>query len=377
MIDTTHSGLFRSGLTLLLLAWFLMACAPVTEVPDRQSASPPPLQTAAIVDTTLDTSGAVKAGASQTYIVKPGDTLWEIADRFLNSPWRWRELWRQNPTIQNPDLIYPGDVLELYYEAGQPRLRIASRSGDPPILKLSPQVRVESISQPIPTIPGKAIESFLNKSRILLQSDWTATPYIVGGVEDSNNFGPGNRIYARGGDFDNPFYQVFRPGEEYRDPVSNRSLGFDVVYLGEARLEDGEGDPATLVLTHTEGGVQAGDRLFPVEQDEQAVFQYLPHPVDEDIAGQIIASLSGGFLVGRYQTVVLNLGEVDGVEPGHVMAVSKAARHAEDPLTGEELTLPEARSGLLMVYKVFDQASYGLILEASRTIRILDWVGTP
>ena len=62
----------------------------------------------------------------QTYVVKRGDTLWDISGRFLTSPWRWPDLWRANPQVRNPHLIYPGDVLTLVYRNGQPTLEISS-----------------------------------------------------------------------------------------------------------------------------------------------------------------------------------------------------------------------------------------------------------
>ena len=55
--------------------------------------------------------------APDTYVVEPGDTLWDISALFLNEPWRWPELWQVNPDVRDPNLIYPGDTLYLRWEA--------------------------------------------------------------------------------------------------------------------------------------------------------------------------------------------------------------------------------------------------------------------
>ena len=63
--------------------------------------------------------------APKTYIVEKGDTLWDISIIFLEQPWLWPKLWRLNPEISNPHLIYPGDILKLVYdEKGEPMLVI-------------------------------------------------------------------------------------------------------------------------------------------------------------------------------------------------------------------------------------------------------------
>ncbi len=47
-----------------------------------------------------------------THIVVKGDTLWHIAIRYVNDPFRYPELARLS-NIKNPDLIYPGDRVRI------------------------------------------------------------------------------------------------------------------------------------------------------------------------------------------------------------------------------------------------------------------------
>ncbi|HSQ42626.1 MAG TPA: LysM peptidoglycan-binding domain-containing protein, partial [Fibrobacteraceae bacterium] len=54
--------------------------------------------------------GVLLAGA---YLVKKGDTLWDLSAQFRNDPFAWPDLWAQNRHIQDPHWIYPGDSLYL------------------------------------------------------------------------------------------------------------------------------------------------------------------------------------------------------------------------------------------------------------------------
>ena len=59
---------------------------------------------------------AINPDHPETYTVVKGDTLWDISGKFLSEPWRWPDLWKNNPQIQNPHLIYPGDRVSLVYK---------------------------------------------------------------------------------------------------------------------------------------------------------------------------------------------------------------------------------------------------------------------
>lgn len=319
---------------------------------------------------------ALRPDHPQTYTVAPGDTLWSVASRFLKSPWQWRQIWRNNRQIRNPHRIYPGDVLRFSYDAtGNPQLEIGQRE-EVPLLKLAPEVRVETLVQPIPPVPRSAIESFLGRGQILGAADWHKLPYILADDDGQNVYAERDRVYARGADFDKSRYQVFRVGEELRDPDSGRSLGVPGIYLGQAVLERNE-DPATFVLTNTIAPVRAGDRLIEIEEDAEA-YSFEPHPVPPDTQGTIIARLNADVTqITQYSSVIINLGAQEGMEPGHVLVIFGKDRTVTDPVSGGNVRLPGERAGLMMVYKVHDLVSYALVMQAERSIRMHDRVVTP
>ena len=370
------------GTTLSLAAAVLLgACAQTPSQPESgPTATEPPL----ISGSAAGTAGAAPAPAPvvlrqdhpQTYTVVPGDTLWSIAGRFLQNPWQWREIWRQNPQLRNPNRIYPGDVLQFSHDAdGQPQLAVAERD-EVPLIKLSPKVRVEELSQPIPPVPRDAVESFLTRAAILSDAQWKGTPYIVADDDDQVVYADHDRVYARGSLFDQPRYQVFHPGEALREPGSGRYLGTAGVYLGEAILEQ-DADPATFTLASTIAPIRAGDRLLPIKAEHE-LYSFEPHPVPPDTEGSIIAKLDTDVTqITQYSSVIVNLGAQEGIEPGHVLAIYGKGREVEDPVSGGSIKLPGERAGLLMIYKVHDLVSYGLVMQAERAIRLQDRVTTP
>ncbi|MFO7640910.1 MAG: LysM peptidoglycan-binding domain-containing protein [Candidatus Competibacteraceae bacterium] len=364
----------------LALAMLLGACAQTPSQPESSptTGEPPRLSGSAATDTGPPAliPVALNPDLPQTYTVAPGDTLWSIAQRYLQNPWQWRDIWRQNPQISNPNRIYPGDTLRFSHDpSGRPQLEIAERE-EVPLLKLSPEIRIEELTQPIPPVPRDAVESFLTRALVLGDTHWKALPYIVADEENRILIASRDRIYARGALFDQPRYQVFRPSEALREPGSGRYLGTAGLYIGEAVLEK-DGDPATFRLANTIAPVRPGDRLFEFEA-ERELYSFEPHPVPPDTDGFIIAKLDTDVTqITQYSSVILNLGAQEGLEPGHVLAVYGEGRTVQDPVSSSSVRLPGERSGLVMVYKVHDLVSYALVMQAERSIRLQDRVTTP
>lgn len=309
----------------------------------------------------------------QTYVVKKGDTLWDISTLFLNDPWMWPELWHLNPQIDNPHLIFPGDVLKLVYIDGKPRL-VVSRGND---VRLSPSVRVEPLTRAIPAIPLDAVNAFLSRARVLGSEQFKTSPYILAGREGHIVAGAGDEIYARG-DFksDSDSYGIYRRGETFIDPDTDEVLGIQARDIGTGKLLSVEGEVATLALNRTTEEVRRGDRLLP-EEERRIDANFFPSAPADTVEGYLIAVEGGVTQVGKMNVVIINRGQREGIEPGHLLAIYRTDGPVRDPLTNEMVKVPDFRAGLLMVFRSFEKVSYGLVLRASRPLEVMDRVRNP
>ena len=321
----------------------------------------------------------LRDGHPQTYTVTRGDTLWDISGKFLRQPWKWPEIWQVNPQVQNPHLIYPGDVLNLVYVDGQPRI-VLNRGESRGTIKLSPQVRSTPLAQAIPTIPLEKINSFLLSNRIVdSDTELSQAPYVVAGNAERVVSGAGDRLYARGNFVEGgegQVYGIFRQGKTYTDPQTGEVLGINADDIGTGEVVAEEGDIATLVLNRTTQEVRLGDRLLLTE--ERGVSStFMPSEPSEPIDGLILDVPRGVSQIGQLDVVTLNKGRRDGLEEGNVLAVYKTGETVRDRVTGESVKIPDERAGLLMVFRTYDKLSYGLVPNASRQLAVYDKVRNP
>lgn len=315
----------------------------------------------------------LKEDHPHTHVVVKGDTLWGISNMFLQDPWLWPELWHINPQIDNPHLIFPGDVLRLVYLDGKPRL-IVDRNRD---IKLGPTLRSEPLDQAIPTIPLEVVNAFLSRSRILDQDQLQRAPYVLTGREGHLIAGAGDEIYARGS-FDQSLesYGIYRRGEPLIDPDTRELLGIQAMDIGTAKRLALDGDVATLALNRTTEEVRRGDRLLP-EEARRIEANFFPDVPADAIEGYLLAVENGVSQIGHMDVVIINRGQREGLLPGHLLAVYKAGEQVQDPVTNEVIKTPDFRAGLLMIFRTFDKVSYGLVLRAERPLKTMDRVRTP
>ncbi len=353
---------------------------------------------------------ALQNNAPDRYVVVPGDTLWDIAIKFLKDPWRWPEVWKLNQDeIKNPHLIYPGDVIVLDRSGLQPELKIeagnagqAGQAGE--TVKLSPRIRVEDTSkQAIPSIPTRVIEPFLSRPLVIEPDGLEFAPRIIAAQVDRVYLGSGDVAYVKGikdAKIDS-LWQIYQPGKPLIDPESQKTLGYEAVFLGDSKVIRA-GDPATIRIFGAQQEIGKGDRL--VAAAPLVLRNYVPHAPAMPIQGRVIAARGGLRETGPQYVVTLNKGKNDGLEPGHVLALSRLGgtvvedvprKRARDTknipwynMTMSEIfdmgssdrvatKLPDERYGLVFVFRTFDRVSYALVMSASQPVLIDDVVTTP
>ena len=340
----------------------------------------------------------IQADAPDRHVVVRGDTLWGISGKFLKQPWRWPEVWRLNrDQIKNPHWIYPGQIIYLDRNAvGGPRLSLTPplAAEERPTLRIGPQIRAEAReAKAIPSILPSDIEPFMLRNRVVGAETLDDAPQIVKSVGERVAFATKDSIYVVGVKPEmGKVFQMYRKGRELRDPsIASRAwyrwrhneadpqvIGYEATYLGDAALRR-EGEVARMEIVSAVQEIQVGDYLLPAPPAE--TLAYVPRAPSQLVEAQVMTLPSGVSEAGKTSVITLNRGKLHGLEIGHVLAAYKPVETFANPRYKEPflnfvpgwpkqkgaeektLEIPEERIGLVFVFRVFDNISYGMVMN--------------
>ncbi|MBT8062640.1 MAG: LysM peptidoglycan-binding domain-containing protein [Xanthomonadales bacterium] len=358
---------------------------------------------------------SLRADHPDEYTVVRGDTLWDISAKFLDHPWQWPAIWHANQQIQNPHLIYPGDRISLVYVDGSPRLMVDRGK---PTMRMSPDVRSLDRS-PIDSIPLDVLKPFIKNARVITAEEFEVLPYVVANMEQRINTTVGDRTYVRGlsGEVGSEYAIVrlaniyYRLDEEkkrasgsergHKAPAHERVpqgfwrpvntwgkkaeiIGYEMLEVSRATLVK-NGDPAILRIEAGRTEVQEGDLVMPLDNPNFPNY-FMPRPM----AGmpdnlKVLAIQGAGYGVGHYQIVAISGGSRQGVEAGHVFSAFRPGVRIRDEIKypagstadigtwdGDKVTLPDEYDAHIMVFRVFDEVSYAMVMDGARPVRELD-----
>ncbi|KGI76772.1 LysM peptidoglycan-binding domain-containing protein [Oleiagrimonas soli] len=343
----------------------------------------------------------LRADHPDTYVVKKGDTLWDISARFLQKPWLWPEIWQANPQVHNPHLIYPGDVLNLSYDGQH--------------VMLKPRMR--EVGSAIPAIPLDDLKMFLDDMRVVSSDKLKASPYVVGFEENMPRGVTGQFVYVRGLQAQpGQRWAIVRPTHMFRsfDDAPTRvahaldsnvamingpwqedsredghygkgdEIGVEVRVIGTAKMLRG-GDPATLLVTDSNREIRAGDRILPVNDKPYDPYYYPHAPKSVPDNAHVIAFTDSLSSAGKHEVVALSIGSSDGVDNGQTYSVFAPGETIHDDVAsssmqrsiGDHVKLPDEFVGHVMVFRTFDHVSYGLIMDGVRPVHTGDILRMP
>lgn len=361
------------------------------------------LLTTLIPVTALADTLQIRDNAPNRYVVKKGDTLWDLSAIYLTKPWLWPKLWRINPQIKNPHLIYPGDVLSLTFDAqGEPQLTINRK-----VIKLSPKTRKTlKTKEAIPTLPLRSIRPYISYEQSLDGEYLDNLPYIMGSTENSKNWISGQVLYVSHTLDADKTYAIYRKGQAYTNPDDDEPLGYETALVAIAKVVrpgDGQGNPAALKVTKAITEIKAGDKVIPANEGQVLPAFFKITKPDASLEATIIASPSNYREYSKYDIVVLNVGLSSQVKVGNMLDIyhrsPSVVNDPDDPKyledssrfekmkgrvmalstdgSGRVLQMPREKIGELMIFKVYDKLSYAFVTAASRPIRVGDTTHSP
>ncbi len=315
----------------------------------------------------------LKADYPDRYTVVDGDTLWDISGKFLNQAWRWPEIWKANESIENPHLIYPGDVLVLTFIDGKPQLRALRRE----TVKLGPKVREENLQNAIPPTSPDAIAPYLSAPLVTTADEINKSAYVVEGLDNKLVAGKYDQVYVRGMSEEiAEQYRIFRPGRTFVNPETGENLGLEAIHVGDARVLK-PGETARISILDSFEEVAVLDRLRPVDVNKSVPYFYPRAHDDLAIKGYILEKPNRATELGALDIAVITLGERENVGPGHVFKILSQPEQKIDPITRKKYRLPYEQVGLMMVFRTFEKVSYGIITNTNRPLRAGDLVVHP
>jgi LysM repeat protein len=331
-----------------------------------------------------ETTATISPTAPKSYVVQRGDTLWGLANKFLKDPWLWPEIWYVNPEVSNPHRIYPGDTLRLATgKDGKEQVQMVRTSGS--ATRLEPMLRTTELEAPIANIPYSTIAAFLSRPGVLSKQQVEAAPYVLALRDRHLVAGSENEIYVRkpGGAVVGEHFNVMHVGDKLRDPDGGKMLGYLANYCGTAVITRA-GDPASALITESEREIVAGDVLVP--DTGGRVADIVPHVPATEVHGRVVSVVNGVLLAGQYQVIAINRGSQQGIEPGHVLRVNESGDQVRDrcatitgtgTCTAHKVNLPLESAGTVLMFRIFDHLSYGLVVAESNPIANGDQVIRP
>lgn len=313
----------------------------------------------------------------QDYIVKEGDTLWDISNRFLAKPWLWKEIWKENPDIEDPNYIYPDDIISIEKIDGNEYIVLKRNSNleeyqltEENYIKKTPEKNESRLSNSIGLISKDRLKNYFSNNLIIDMIDEKEQGFVLKSASGSLISGSNDEIFVT--------YKNIKPGQifniynrviEHKDTKEDFTLGYEIVKIGEGIVTAvSEGDVGLMKILSTKTGIRNKYKIMLKEKEELG--NMFPSKPIEKVVGNIISIGENIDNLGLYDIILIDKGYSSNLEIGNILSIKNKNTILKNPLKEDgELTLPGQQIGLVMLYKVYDNLSYGVIVKAKSPVK--------
>jgi len=291
-----------------------------------------------------------------THTVKKGDTLWDISNKYLSTPWKWPLVWSENTNITNPHLIYPGDRVVIFRQDGKVSIKVI------PVGK-EDAVRIYSIDD-ITKITDKSI--FL--SPVYSTLIYSAEPLkskgvVVGKVEIGFLSSQGDKILVKG-------YKGAKPGQgliikSLLDTVQDIDNVYGYLYkiIATATIEKVDGEVATCTIDYAFQEVSNKDLVDDKIEELGPVTISLSE--NEKIGYHKIVDIWGGAAgSGTGDVFYIDGGSTNGINKGNLLNVYKTV---DVKLGKKDVGIYES-VGTAVVLQTIEKSTLVLLVNSTQSV---------
>jgi len=295
-----------------------------------------------------------------TYVIKKGDTLWGLSDRFLKDPYYWPDMWAGNRQITNPHLVYPGQKVRIFPDHIEfvPKETVAAIGQKAAAIVKEPDIFQEVAEEKTFTLRGN--EGFLMETDLKPFGSVVGIHHdrIVAGEDDIVFTDIGSIHGFKGGEK----FSAFRKSAAVSHPLTNEIMGNKMVPLGTLQLTDIEQKASRAIITKSYQEISPGSLLIPYRNDKRREV-VLKMPAG-DLKGYIIESKSGTNIIAAGDYVYIDLGSSAGVEPGNMLYIVRDVTIEQRYVEGRIDRLPQELLGALVILETGKKTATALVVKS-------------
>jgi len=294
------------------------------------------------------------------YIIKQGDTLWGLSERFIKDPEYWPNMWSKNGQVTNPHFIYPGQKMRIFAdrlefvpkeEAAVPAQKSAAAAAVAEDLQ---DVAAEKTYTLYGTEGFLAVKGFKPYGLLIgIQHD-----RIIAGVDDIVYTDIGAAQHAGGGDK----FSVFLKDVAVKHPLNNEEMGNKMIPLGTLQLTDVEQKSSRAIITKSSREISPGAYLFPYRENLRR--EIALKNSRSDLRGYIVESYSGVNVIAAGDIVYIDLGASQGAEAGNMLYIVRDVTIDQRYVEGRIDKLPQELLGALVILETGKKTSAALVVKS-------------